>query len=245
MILHANCSSYNILHSLNHILKHETHHVYTVRANVRTFNCIQLSRHSAAKEGCALWRDAVLPALLPFFICTALMLEMISGASMVVQFGLSPRISATLGAFLFSFGDMCVMAQSALFMKLNIKRHLGTKLLQGLSSATLTYLLFPLMVRGEIAVFDSLSEEMLLTNIFSASGIFAISLLGVSTILLLSVIMHNVQQRKHRSKNAATPFGQLRHIAPLHKYSHKLSRLNFSTYAASPIIPLINANTSK
>ena len=31
---------------------------------------------AAAQEGYALWRDSVLPALLPFFVCTSLMRQM-------------------------------------------------------------------------------------------------------------------------------------------------------------------------
>ena len=31
---------------------------------------------AAAREGYALWRDSVLPALLPFFVCTSLMRQM-------------------------------------------------------------------------------------------------------------------------------------------------------------------------
>ena len=120
-------------------------------------------------------------------------LEITAGSSKLAQAGINARITCGAGAYLFSFGGLCVMAQSAMFMRIEIKRYLGLKFIQGLLAGALAYLIFPLFVRGDIAASASFDADAFLINAVSASGIFAVSLLGVGTILLITAIMRKLE----------------------------------------------------
>ena len=127
------------------------------------------------------------PAELPYIIFSGLM-EMVHGCKELVAAGLSLRLTATIGAFFFSFGGICIMAQSLTFTKLRIRRYLWKKLLQGCLSGFLTYLLVPLFLPDAQAVFSSLPPETIVQNAFSAALIAGISLAAASAVLLLSAI---------------------------------------------------------
>ncbi len=115
------------------------------------------------------------------------MLEMAAGAKAVAEAGLPLRTAASAAAFLFSFGGLCIAAQSMLFLPVKLRRYLPLKLAQGVLSALLCYLLFPFCFPGAEQA-GTVSGETLAQNALTASAIFACSLLGVGVVLVLSAI---------------------------------------------------------
>ena len=107
------------------------------------------------------------------------MLEMTAGSKALAEAGLPLRIAASAGAFLFSFGGLCIAAQSMLFLPVKLKQYLPLKLL--------CYFLFPVCFPGA-AHAGTVSGETLAENALTATAIFAVSLLGVGTVLLFSAI---------------------------------------------------------
>ncbi|MBE5785388.1 MAG: hypothetical protein E7330_06255 [Clostridiales bacterium] len=114
--------------------------------------------------------------------------EMTAGAKAVSGLPLSLRVKSALGAFLFSFGGLCIAAQSLLFFPVTLKKYLPLKLAQGLVSALLCYLIFPLCFFGA-AQTGSVTAETLAENALTAGAIFAVSLLGTAVVLLYSAIL--------------------------------------------------------
>lgn len=114
------------------------------------------------------------------------MLEMVQGCRELADAGLNLRQTAALGAFLFSFGGICILAQSLSFARLRAGRYLWRKLLQGCLAALLAYLLVPLFLPDAQAAFSSLPPEALAQNAISAALTAGISLSGVSVVLLLA-----------------------------------------------------------
>jgi len=116
-------------------------------------------------------------------------IEITAGSNALAQAGINMRITSAVSAYLFSFGGLCIMAQSTMFMRIDIKRYFGIKTIQGLLAGVITYLIFPLLVHGDTAVSGMFNADTLAKNAISASSIFAVSLLGVGSILLLCAIM--------------------------------------------------------
>ena len=115
------------------------------------------------------------------------MLEMTAGSKAPAEAGLPLRTAASAGAFLFSFGGLCIAAQSMLFLPVKLKQYLPLKLAQGVLAALLCYFLFPICFPGA-AHAGAVSGETLAENALTATAIFAVSLLGVGTVLLFSAI---------------------------------------------------------
>ena len=59
------------------------------------------------------------------------MFEMTAGSKALAEAGLPLRIAASAGAFLFSFGGLCIAAQSMLFLPVKLREYLPLKLAQG------------------------------------------------------------------------------------------------------------------
>jgi len=112
---------------------------------------------------------------------------MTAGSKALAEAGLPLRIAASAGAFLFSFGGLCIAAQSMLFLPVKLKQYLPLKLAQGVLAALLCYFLFPVCFPGA-AHAGTVSGETLAENALTATAIFAVSLLGVGTVLLFSAI---------------------------------------------------------
>lgn len=116
------------------------------------------------------------------------MLEVTSGSKALAELALPLRTTASVGAFFFSFGGLCVAAQSILFLPVKAKEYFPLKLVQGVLAALLCYLLFPLCFPGA-AHTGTVSGETLAQNALTATAIFAVSLLGVATVLLFSAVL--------------------------------------------------------
>lgn len=74
-----------------------------------------------------------------------------------------------------------------LFLPVKLKQYLPLKLAQGVLAALLCYFLFPVCFPGA-AHAGTVSGETLAENALTATAIFAVSLLGVGTVLLFSAI---------------------------------------------------------
>lgn len=83
-------------------------------------------------------------------ICAAV--EAATGASRIADAALSLREATALAAFAFSFGGLCIMAQSMIFMRIDIKKYLICKLARACLAALIAYLLFPLCCNGTQSV---------------------------------------------------------------------------------------------
>jgi len=112
------------------------------------------------------------------------MLEMAGGSAALAGLGLAPRTTAGIAAFLFSFGGVCVFAQSLAFCPLHPGLYFSTKLLQGGLAGVLAYLITPLFP-GAAAVFNPISGEAFVQNAMSFGLTAGISLLCMSAVLLM------------------------------------------------------------
>ena len=135
-----------------------------------------------------------LPSLSPAGAALAAgLLEFVNGCSMLSACRLSTHFSAALSAFLFSFGGLCVMAQSMHFAQLLPGRYLFKKLLQGALAAIIAYGLSFLMFQKDQSVFYSFNADLLKANTLSALGMLADSSLSLG---FLWLIQYALQKRK-------------------------------------------------
>lgn len=141
-------------------------------------------------------RAGLSPAL-PEVLFTGV-LEMVAGCEELAAASLSLRQTAALGAFFFSFGGICILAQSLAFARLRAGRYLLRKLMQGGLAALLAYLLAPLFLPDAQAVFSPLPAGVLAQNALSAAFTAGISLLCVSVLLLLAAGIGGIRNRASR-----------------------------------------------
>lgn len=128
-------------------------------------------------------------------ICAAV--EAATGASRIADAALSLREATALAAFAFSFGGLCIMAQSMIFMRIDIKKYLICKLAQGMLAALIAYLLFPLCCNGVQSV--TAEPEMLETlgqNSLSALAILACSMAAMGAVMLICAAKARLERLK-------------------------------------------------
>ena len=122
-----------------------------------------------------------------------------TGASRIADAALSLREATALAAFVFSFGGLCIMAQSMIFMRIDIKKYLICKLAQGMLAALIAYLLFPLCCNGAQSVTaEPEIMETLGQNSLSALAILACSMAAMGAVMLICA----AKARLERLKNA-------------------------------------------
>lgn len=124
-------------------------------------------------------------------------IEVSNGCKALSALELPVRTTAAVSAFFFSFGGLCVMAQSAGFARIEAKKYLPFKFLQGLTAGIIAYFLTPLFITDVVTVFEPFQEKTFSDNAISSSMIFAASLLGVAAVALLSAA---AQRRRRKSK---------------------------------------------
>ena len=130
-------------------------------------------------------------------ICAAV--EAATGACRIADAALSLREATALAAFAFSFGGLCIMAQSMIFMRIDIKKYLICKLAQGMLAALIAYLLFPLCCNGAQSVTaEPEIMETLGQNSLSALAILACSMAAMGAVMLICA----AKARLERLKNA-------------------------------------------
>lgn len=125
------------------------------------------------------------------------MLEMVSGCIELSKLSLHPRIMAAASAFLFSFGGLCIFAQSLTFCKLSAIEYFSAKLIQGAISAFMAWLIVPLFPAAS-AVYNNISGESLLSNTMSFLQTAGVSAVAMAVVLMIGAA---ARYRKFYSKS--------------------------------------------
>lgn len=112
------------------------------------------------------------------------MLEMTGGCAELAELSLSPRITAAVSAFLFSFGGVCIFAQSLTFCRLSAKVYFSTKLTQGGIAALTAWLITPLFPSAA-AVYNSITGAALAANTLSFLQAAGVSAVAMAAVLLI------------------------------------------------------------
>lgn len=112
------------------------------------------------------------------------MLEIVSGCTELAALSLSPRLLAASSAFLFSFGGLCIFAQSLTFCRLSAGVYFFTKLMQSTLAAITAWLITPLFPVSA-AVYNSISGESLSSNALSFLQAAGVSTTAMAVVLLI------------------------------------------------------------
>lgn len=110
--------------------------------------------------------------------------EMTSGCTELAMLSLSPRITAAVSALLFSFGGVCIFAQSLTLCRLSAGVYFSTKLLQGSIAAGIAWLITPLFP-GACAVYSSISGNELAANALSFLQAAGVSATAIAVVMLI------------------------------------------------------------
>ena len=139
-------------------------------------------------------------ASLPFALLHG-MLEMAGGSAALSGLGIAMRPLGAAAAFVFSFGGLCVYAQSLAFAPLPFLRYFSAKLMKGLLSAAIAYILltlFPL----PLPVYRPVTADTLLRNTLSIAAA-----LGAMLVALSAVMMLGAAGRYKKAKIKSAPDG--------------------------------------
>ena len=128
-------------------------------------------------------------------------MEAATGTKRIALSALSMRSAVTLGAFAFSFGGLCIMAQSMIFMRIDAGKYLLYKLAQGTLAALIAYFLFPLCCNGayDVAAVPEYVER-LKTNSLSALYILIASMAAMAAIMLICAARVRIDKLKASRK---------------------------------------------
>ncbi len=125
------------------------------------------------------------------------MLEMVSGCTELAALPLPSRTLAAASAFLFSFGGVCIFAQSLTFCKLSPGIYFSTKLLQGSIAALAAWLIFPMFPTAH-AVYSSISGHELASNALSFLQVFGVSSVSMAAVMLMGAAARHRKFFKER-----------------------------------------------
>ncbi|MEG1810263.1 MAG: hypothetical protein RRZ71_00775 [Clostridia bacterium] len=122
-------------------------------------------------------------------------IEMVNGCHALSSIHASTPVTAFVGAFLFSFGGLCIMAQSMVFAHIKPIKYLLFKFIQGTLSALIASIICPWFMR-DVSAFLPFNEQELINNSISAAAVFASSLLGIAVVMLFcaSVRKHHISK---------------------------------------------------
>ena len=129
------------------------------------------------------------------------MLEMAGGSAALSSLGIGMRPLGTAAAFVFSFGGLCVYAQSLSFAPLPFLRYFSAKMMQGMLSAAIAYVLLTLFPLPQ-PVYRSVTADTLLHNTLSIAAA-----LGAMLIALSAVMIFGLAGRQKRAKRKRAPDG--------------------------------------
>ena len=125
------------------------------------------------------------------------MLEMVSGCVELAKLSLPIRTVSAVSAFIFSFGGVCIFAQSLTFCELNPLIYFSTKLMQGCLAALIVWLTAPLFSSAQ-AVYNSISPTALASNTLSFLQVLGVSSVAMAAIMLIGAA---ARHRKYFSGN--------------------------------------------
>ena len=112
------------------------------------------------------------------------MLEMAGGSAALSKLGIGMRPLGTAAAFVFSFGGLCVYAQSLSFAPLPFLRYFSTKLMQGALSAAIAYIFLTLFPLPQ-PVYRSVTADTLLHNTLSIAAALGAMLMALSVVMMV------------------------------------------------------------
>ena len=112
------------------------------------------------------------------------MLEMVSGCTELAELSLPFRTMASASAFIFSFGGVCIFAQSLTFCQLKPLIYFSTKLLQGIIAALIAWLTTPLFPYAH-AVYNSIPAHALASNALSFLQVLGVSAVAMAAVMLI------------------------------------------------------------
>lgn len=136
-------------------------------------------------------------------VCSVI--EAATGAKRIAEAAHNMRIATAVAAFSFSFGGLCIMAQSMLFMRINIKKYIPFKAAQGAFAAVIAYILFPLCsnaAQSTTAAADML--EVLEQNSLSALAVFAASTAAMGAVMLACAAKARLDRLKSHIDGSTT-----------------------------------------
>lgn len=127
------------------------------------------------------------------------MLEMAGGSAALSKLGIGMRPLGTAAAFVFSFGGLCVYAQSLSFAPLSFLRYFSTKLMQGALSAAIAYIFLTLFPLPQ-PVYRSVTADTLLHNTVSIAAALGAMLMALSVVMMIGAA-----GRYRRAKRKSAP----------------------------------------
>lgn len=126
------------------------------------------------------------------------MFEMTGGCYLLAQSGITLRATVTLCSFLISFGGLCIMVQAMSFLSYPKPSHyLLTKLVQGIASAVITWMVFPLFGSDTVMVMAQNANQYLV-NALSSFVVLGASSLGIAVAMMLAILIG----KKHTVKTS-------------------------------------------
>ena len=129
------------------------------------------------------------------------MLEMAGGSAALSKLGIGMRPLGTAAAFVFSFGGLCVYAQSLSFAPLPFLRYFSTKLMQGALSAAIAYIFLTLFPLPQ-PVYRSVTADTLLHNTLSIAAALGAMLMALSVVMMIGAA-----GRYKKAKRKSAPDG--------------------------------------
>ncbi len=126
------------------------------------------------------------------------MLEVTNGCISLGLLKIPLRLSSSIGAFLVTFGGICVLMQSRSLIDLKSTSYIFFKLIQGFIAAVLTYILTPFFYNETASVFNPVSAERFSENATSMGTVFAVSMLVIIAVFLLGIVFKNITNSKKR-----------------------------------------------
>ena len=129
------------------------------------------------------------------------MLEMAGGSAALSKLGIGMRPLGTAAAFVFSFGGLCVYAQSLTFAPLPFLRYFSTKLMQGALSAAIAYIFLTLFPLPQ-PVYRSVTADTLLHNTLSIAAALGAMLMALSVVMMIGAA-----GRYKKAKRKSAPGG--------------------------------------
>lgn len=112
------------------------------------------------------------------------MLEMVSGCNMLAALPLSFQAVAALSAFIFSFGGVCIFAQSLTFCTLKAHIYFSIKLVQGCIAALIAWIISSLFISAH-TVYNSISPQELISNALSFMQVLGVSSIAAAAVFLI------------------------------------------------------------
>ena len=130
--------------------------------------------------------SAIISPKLKTMLCG--LLEMTNGISRAAASGTDLRSSCALISFMLSFGGICIAVQSMSVAKTQVLPYLITKLVQGLLSALVCFMLFPLFYSGANAVINGLDSVLLTRNAIAIGEIAACAALTSAAATIIAIL---------------------------------------------------------